>query len=129
MSSVPRPPWSLPTDPPMAPAGRRTRRFEFFLGQWVTWTAELHRVTQFWRGGTGWKYWTAVRLSEPRSGIIVGRRTVHSGPYEMGGDVVPPIFLPDYQHPAWLVAWHLDRKPVFVHERDLEPAFIPYPHD
>ena len=89
---------------------------EYGLGDAVWFTSTLHRVEERRLHnkvrGRFWKVWQPVD-HELRHGIVVGKRTLANGWLD-GGYGEPTVFVPEEHLTAWLVAYHLRRKPVLT---------------
>lgn len=68
------------------------------------------------------KRWKPSNFIHPREGVIVGKRTIWDGERYLIGYEEGYSFLPVSHQEAYLVAFDLRRKPVFVAVEDLATA-------
>lgn len=66
------------------------------------------------------KRWKPSNFIDPREGVIVGKRTIWDGERYLIGYDEGYTFSPVSHQEAYLVAFDLRRKPVFVAAEDLE---------
>jgi hypothetical protein len=96
------------------------------LGQRVKFTRPLHRVSKHLEGVRGryGKVWESVPgyIVKPvqQEGIIVGKRTLANGENGWWEEEVGTIFYPKERFTAFLIAFDMRRKPVFVRPEDIE---------
>lgn len=98
------------------------------LGEPVRFSTHLKRVGRFQeQGPRGWvKRWEPCPTYEQPStldGIVVGRRTLSDGGIDGGNNYDDPITYKGSRYfTAYLVAYALNRAPVFVLPEDLTPT-------
>lgn len=95
----------------------------YHLGQEVLFTRTLRRIRHpYRRVWSHTTYWNAITSRGPAKGIIVGIRTLSDGTVEGGYYDEPATYRPTRTFTAYLVAYHLRRKPVLVLPEHLTPA-------
>lgn len=106
---------------------------DYQLGQHVTYSEHLIRRAGYDEGAAYnaryTKNWTSDKYGFPGStktdggqGIIIGKRTLANGVNHYNGDDEPITFIPKERFTAYLVAYDLHRKPVYVRPEHLTPA-------
>lgn len=100
---------------------------DYTLGQPVTFTTHLVRgwgTESDNRGGT--KEWRPQpilgKLTPPRAGIVIGKRTLANGRYDYGSYEDPGVFTPKEYLTAYLVVTDMRSKPLYVLPEHLAPA-------
>lgn len=102
---------------------------DYQLGQHVTYTEHLIRKTRVGEGvhSETTKIWTSDRYSFPEGGkteggqgIIIGKRTLANGENHYNGYDEPITFKPKERFTAYLVAYDLRRKPVYVRPEHIQ---------
>lgn len=93
------------------------------LGQRVEFDCQLARVAKLCeRPGRTAKAWERISWNGPKTGIVVGLRTLQNGETHWGSYDEPPTWHAESTLPAVLVAEDLRRKPVYVHRDDIRIA-------
>lgn len=68
-----------------------------------------------------WKKNPYLRRTERTLGVIVGSRTLANGYASWPYSDEPIVFYPEHHFTAYLVAWDLHRRPVYLLPEDLTP--------
>lgn len=103
---------------------------EFQLGQRVRYTEHIQRKyiaehdrVDVLRGPN--KQWTSQAYPGKRleggEGVIVGKRTLSDGHYDYGWGEEPGVYSPTRHFTAYLIAFDLRRKPVYVLPEHITP--------
>ena len=103
----------------VAPATPGDKSLTFKLGQKVTFDRVLVRATGHLYSETPNAFWRRLISPEPRTGVVVGLRTVFNGKVIWDGH--GHTFKHGAPHRAVVVAWHLHRRPFLVLPEDLQP--------
>jgi hypothetical protein len=97
---------------------------EIVLGQRVRFTRPLRRISTHLEGVRGryGKIWVPLPvIGKPveQEGIVVGKRTLANGENGWWEEEVGTVFYPKERFTAFLIAFDLRRKPVFVRPEDV----------
>lgn len=97
---------------------------DYELGQRVTFTHPMRRACPFDYSGPYRKEWVPNTVAAPTEGVVVGVRTLSNGAVTYS-DVVTYRPSRDGYFTAYLIAYDMRRKPVFVRPEHIEPADTP----